>query len=78
MGANPDEKFCPWPVFDGLAVGIPNMNQSQQARYERGEYDNVKLHRAWIAEQPYGRKGDPEQSVLEVLFEGQYTTGDPQ
>lgn len=76
MGAKSEEKFCPWPIFDGVPVGIPNMTLVQRARYERADYDNVALHREWIFNQPYGRKDAPEQSVLEVLGAGDYTVGD--
>jgi hypothetical protein len=68
-GADMKEKWCAWPVFDGVPVGIPKMNQVQINRYERGDYDNVALHRAWINEQPYAQNTmTPEKAVLEVLW----------
>lgn len=70
-GANVAEKWCAWPIFDGVPVGIPKMNLVQQNRYERGDYDNVPLHRAWINAQPYAQNtNSPERAVLEVLWAG--------
>lgn len=68
-GANVAEKWCAWPIFDGVPVGIPKMNLVQQNRYERGDYDNVPLHRAWINKQPYANgKLNPERAVLEAMW----------
>ena len=67
-GADRAEHFCPWPQFDGEPVGIPKMTDAQKQLYRAGQYDNVQLHREWIAAQPfYSRNASPEVSVLELL-----------
>jgi len=67
-GADRTEKFCLWPQFDGIQVGIPQMNDLQWERYLRADYDNVDLHRAWITDQPFFKRGQtPEYAVKRVM-----------